>query len=103
MLVGIHQATHVHGGPGFIPWHREIVNRLDELWCLGSCCWQFACSRVRPGPSIGKNAVRCSVEDADRPIRETGDYVHRAPVGSNVNPVGQRIDRECPYPNAKRH
>ena len=27
----IHQATHVHGGPGFIPWHREIVNRLEEL------------------------------------------------------------------------
>ncbi|MFM0441796.1 tyrosinase family protein [Paraburkholderia strydomiana] len=27
----IHQATHVHGGPEFIPWHREIVNRLEDL------------------------------------------------------------------------
>ena len=27
----IHQATHVHHGPGFIPWHREIVNRLEEM------------------------------------------------------------------------
>lgn len=27
----IHQATHVHGGPGFVPWHREIVNRMEEL------------------------------------------------------------------------
>ena len=27
----IHQATHVHGGPGFIPWHREIVNRLEDM------------------------------------------------------------------------
>jgi hypothetical protein len=27
----VHQATHVHGGPGFIPWHREIVNRLEEM------------------------------------------------------------------------
>jgi hypothetical protein len=27
----IHQATHVHGGPGFIPWHREIVNRLEQM------------------------------------------------------------------------
>jgi hypothetical protein len=27
----IHQATHVHGGPEFLPWHREIVNRLEEL------------------------------------------------------------------------
>lgn len=27
----IHQATHVHGGPEFLPWHREIVNRLEQL------------------------------------------------------------------------
>ena len=27
----IHQATHVHGGPEFLPWHREIVNRLEGL------------------------------------------------------------------------
>lgn len=27
----IHQATHVHGGPEFIPWHREMVNRLEDL------------------------------------------------------------------------
>jgi hypothetical protein len=27
----IHQATHVHGGPEFVPWHREICNRLEEM------------------------------------------------------------------------
>lgn len=27
----IHQATHVHNGPEFLPWHREIVNRLEEM------------------------------------------------------------------------
>ena len=27
----IHQATHVHKGPEFIPWHRVIVNRMEEL------------------------------------------------------------------------
>ncbi|HEV2779068.1 MAG TPA: FG-GAP-like repeat-containing protein [Actinophytocola sp.] len=27
----IHQATHVHGGPEFLPWHREIVNRLEDM------------------------------------------------------------------------
>lgn len=27
----IHQATHVHGGPEFIPWHREIVNRFEGM------------------------------------------------------------------------
>lgn len=27
----IHQATHVHGGPEFVPWHREIVNYMESL------------------------------------------------------------------------
>lgn len=27
----IHASTHVHNGPEFIPWHREIVNRLEAL------------------------------------------------------------------------
>ncbi len=27
----IHQATHVHGGTEFVPWHREIVNRLEAM------------------------------------------------------------------------
>lgn len=27
----IHQATHVHGGPEFVPWHRELMNRFEAL------------------------------------------------------------------------
>jgi Common central domain of tyrosinase len=27
----IHQATHVHGGPEFLPWHRELTNRFEQL------------------------------------------------------------------------
>ena len=27
----IHEATHVHGGPSFLPWHRELCNRFEEL------------------------------------------------------------------------
>jgi tyrosinase-like protein len=27
----VHQATHVHGGPEFLPWHREVTNRFEEL------------------------------------------------------------------------
>jgi len=27
----VHQATHVHGGPEFLPWHREFTNRFEAL------------------------------------------------------------------------
>jgi hypothetical protein len=27
----IHQATHVHDGPAFLPWHRELCNRFEAL------------------------------------------------------------------------
>jgi hypothetical protein len=27
----VHQATHVHRGPEFLPWHREFTNRFEEL------------------------------------------------------------------------
>ena len=27
----IHQATHVHGGPSFLPWHRELCNRFEAM------------------------------------------------------------------------
>jgi Common central domain of tyrosinase len=27
----IHAATHVHGGPEFVPWHRVMVNRFEAL------------------------------------------------------------------------
>ena len=27
----IHQATHVHGGPAFLTWHRELCNRFERF------------------------------------------------------------------------
>jgi Common central domain of tyrosinase len=32
----IHQATHVHGGPAFLTWHRELCNRFERLLSLAS-------------------------------------------------------------------
>ncbi|HEY1247481.1 MAG TPA: tyrosinase family protein [Nitrososphaera sp.] len=26
-----HQSTHVHHGPEFVPWHRELMNRMEEM------------------------------------------------------------------------
>jgi len=27
----IHQATHVHNAPAFLPWHRELCNRFEKM------------------------------------------------------------------------
>ncbi len=27
----IHQATHIHGVPAFLPWHRELCNRFETM------------------------------------------------------------------------
>lgn len=27
----LHQATHVHGGREFVPWHRELMNRIEQM------------------------------------------------------------------------
>ncbi|WP_211482578.1 hypothetical protein [Arthrobacter sp. OV608] len=27
----VHQATHVHNGPAFLPWPRELVKRFEQL------------------------------------------------------------------------
>jgi len=27
----IHQSTHVHHGPAFLPWHRELCNRFEDM------------------------------------------------------------------------
>ncbi len=56
----IHQATHVHGGPEFLPWHREIVNRLEEMLRaidprLSLHYWDWTQDpRAIPGANLGR-------------------------------------------------
>ena len=42
----IHQATHVHGGPAFLTWHRELCNRFERLLTMATptaslCYWDW--------------------------------------------------------------
>jgi hypothetical protein len=59
----IHQATHVHGGPEFLPWHREIVNRLEALLreinpLLSLHYWDWTQDpRAVPGANLGGGAT----------------------------------------------
>jgi Common central domain of tyrosinase/von Willebrand factor type A domain len=59
----VHQATHVHRGPEFIPWHREFTNRFEELLRqinpqLSLHYWDFREDpRNIPNGNIGGGAV----------------------------------------------
>lgn len=59
----IHQATHVHRGPEFVPWHREFTNRFEELIRqinpqLTLHYWDFADDPTNiPNANLGNGAV----------------------------------------------
>mgnify|MGYP001305641189 CR=1 FL=1 len=59
----IHQATHVHGGPEFLPWHREIVNRFEGMLrsinpLLSLHYWDWTQDpRAIPGANLGGGAT----------------------------------------------
>lgn len=59
----VHQATHVHRGPEFLPWHREFTNRFEELLRqvnpqLSLHYWDFKDDpRNIPNGNIGGGAV----------------------------------------------
>ncbi|MES0151773.1 tyrosinase family protein [Mesorhizobium sp. M0012] len=56
----IHQATHVHHGPEFLTWHREIVNNLESMLRqvnpqLSLHYWDWTQDpRGIPGANLGK-------------------------------------------------
>jgi hypothetical protein len=59
----IHQSTHVHNGPEFLPWHRELINRFEDLLreinpLLSLHYWDFRDDpRNMPDGNVGGGAV----------------------------------------------
>ena len=59
----IHQATHVHGGPAFLPWHRETVpvsrsHFRSRYWPSHGLRWRPARRRIRIGTRLIGSSYR---------------------------------------------
>ncbi|HEU4993649.1 MAG TPA: tyrosinase family protein [Gemmatimonadaceae bacterium] len=90
----IHQATHVHGGPAFLPWHREICNRFEELLRdvdpdLSLHYWNW---NSDPGPLFTADFMGNAVGEAGDPWL-AGKFYDPNIVGENY-----RDDDENPKP-----
>jgi hypothetical protein len=73
----IHQATHVHGGPEFLPWHRELVNRFEAMLRqvdprLSLHYWDWTRDA---SPLFTASFMGSSNGDADDPWLSAGFYV----------------------------
>jgi hypothetical protein len=86
----IHQATHVHGGPEFLPWHREITNRFEEMLRqinpqLSLHYWDFREDpRAIPNANLGGgNVGTLNLFDAT--------FMGSPGIQENVNPAGGEI------------
>jgi Common central domain of tyrosinase/von Willebrand factor type A domain len=72
----IHQATHVHGSPAFMPWHREICNRLEALLRevdpdLSLHYWDW---NTDPAPLFNASFMGNANGDAGEPWLSAGFY-----------------------------
>jgi hypothetical protein len=86
----IHQATHVHGGPEFLPWHREITNRFEALIReinpqLSLHYWDFKEDpRAIPNANLGGgNVGTLNLFDVN--------FMGSPGIQENVNPAGGPI------------
>jgi Common central domain of tyrosinase len=78
----IHQATHVHGGPAFLPWHRELCNRFEAMLRevdpeLSLHYWDWSSD---PAPLFTASFMGSSAGDAGEPWLSAGFY-DPTPVG----------------------
>jgi Common central domain of tyrosinase len=85
----IHQATHVHGGPEFLPWHREVINRFEELLReinpqLSLHYWDFKQDpRGISGGNIGGTMGTVNLF--------TADFMGSPGIQQSTNPAGGEI------------
>ena len=83
----IHQATHVHGGPEFLPWHRELVNRFEAMIrqvnpLLSLHYWDW----TEDPASLFTNTIMGSASgDAGEPWFSQGFYIRVPPPPPNEN------------------
>lgn len=73
----IHQATHVHGGPVFFPWHRELCNRFEAMLRevdprLSLHYWDW---NTDPAPLFTEDFMGNANGDALEPWLSAGFYV----------------------------
>ena len=73
----IHQATHVHRGPEFIPWHRELCNRFEQLVRsvdprLSLHYWDWT---TDPTPLFTPQTWGSATKDVGEPWLSAGFYV----------------------------
>jgi Mg-chelatase subunit ChlD len=80
----IHQATHVHGGPAFLPWHRELCNRFEAMLrmvdpALSLHYWDW---NQDPTPLFTATFMGNANGDVGAPLLGAGFY-DPTPVGDN--------------------
>lgn len=73
----IHANSHVHDCPAFIPWHREMINRFEDLLRefdpqLSLHYWDWTTS---PKPLFTKEFMGSASDDAGEPWLSAGFYV----------------------------
>jgi hypothetical protein len=91
----IHQATHVHGSPAFLPWHRELVNRFEAMLRavdpdLSLHYWDW---NTDPGSLFTADFMGNASGDAGEPWLSAGFY-DPTPAGDNfrddsIHPLNQ--------------
>ncbi len=77
----IHQATHVHGGPAFVTWHRELLNRYEAML-------------QQVDPTVALHYWDWTVDPRNAPDGQGGtvDLMTAANMGSPTDRVGAPFD-----------